>query len=88
MDFDTMQGKSFLILFKTDFLDEFDDWRVVQHNLFDPGICLLEYSELELVWIRYDVLDDLQQCLEDLRQLLSDPRVFLHQLVLQNLNGS
>lgn len=88
MDFDAMQGVSLLVLFEAYFLDELDDWWVVQHYLFDPGVRLLEDSELELVWVRYDVLDDLQQGLEDLRELLSDPRVLLHQFVLQNLNGS
>ena len=66
MDFDAMQRVCFLVLFETDLLDELNDWWVFQDYLFDPGVCLLEDSELELIWIRDDVLDDLQQGLEDL----------------------
>lgn len=51
MDFNAMQGECFLVLFKTDFLYELDDWWIIQHYLFDPSVCLLEDSEFELVWI-------------------------------------
>jgi hypothetical protein len=52
-----VQCESLFIFFKTDFLEEVDDWRVVQHNFFDPRIALLEYPELEFIRVGYDVLD-------------------------------
>lgn len=57
MDLEAVESECFLVLFKTDLLEESDDRGIAKYNFSDSVVALLKDPELEFIWVRDDIFD-------------------------------